>query len=951
MNVDARLRAFARDRATLPRLDDAVGPSPRLRALRIGATVLAFGALLATSFWLSGASVYLSSWTGVGGRVAMLPGFRALGVASLLSVLALVVVLAIANRHPRPARRSAGELFAPLGLLGLLVLPYAPVVPDVFPVLMVFAGPLRWWVLIVTAVLVVERARLAAPTGSARGSRFEMKRRGLIVFAVSFGVFLALGTMVTRSQGVGGDEPHYLIITQSLLEDGDLRIENNHEQRDYAAYFGGDLRPDFIQRGRDGVIYSIHAPGLSAMLLPAFAVGGVRGALVFIAFLVALTAVAVDRIACRFGGTAAGAWTTVAICGSTPFLFHAWLIYPEVPAAAVVSWTLVWLTSALPGSTWVWCLRGTALGALPWLHTKFVTLAPLGLALAWRAIRERRWNALVAFTLPAAALTAGWFVSFFVMYGTFNPTAPYGPLEAMGYQLGWSNVPRGVLGLLFDQEYGLLPYAPIYGCAAVGVWRECRRRGAGDRTTADSHASAMSGASFLGVVALTVVAFVVSTTRYYMWWGGASVPARFLVPLLPCAAPFLARAFRASGELTRATTRASLTVTLLVTATLTMRWRDMLVYNDRDGSSRLLEWLDPSGAVSVILPSFLWEDWTSQLRLLAIWGIALVVSLAGTAWVLRRRALEPAAGATVVAIVGVAGLAVTGRLLAPPSTFDALVQRGHLRLLADFAPSAHRYVDLSTLKRLGEAKLLSLATIHLVAPKADPDEPLRTIGPVDLPAGRYAATVHVAGTAPDAPYRFSFHRSDVTIGTTTASGRQRRADLIVVPDFAPKVVWLGADDLSAARALRSLDLQPIAIVPREARAGDAATAYESLQSGPPGSYLAYLDRNAFPEHGVYWTRGESETTVVVATGGGSSLGVWVQAGAAPGVATVGIGSEPPRHLTLAAGDRREWRVALSGASPSVRVRVGFTAGFRPADVDPGSVDRRWLGCRIGLSVE
>ena len=28
-----------------------------------------------------------------------------------------------------------------------------------------------------------------------------------------------------------GDEPHYLIITQSLLKDGDLRIENNHQQR------------------------------------------------------------------------------------------------------------------------------------------------------------------------------------------------------------------------------------------------------------------------------------------------------------------------------------------------------------------------------------------------------------------------------------------------------------------------------------------------------------------------------------------------------------------------------------------------------------------------------------------------------------------------------------------------------------------------------------------------
>ena len=41
----------------------------------------------------------------------------------------------------------------------------------------------------------------------------------------------------------GGDEPHYLVITQSLLYDGDLKIENNHQRGDYRAYYGGDLPP------------------------------------------------------------------------------------------------------------------------------------------------------------------------------------------------------------------------------------------------------------------------------------------------------------------------------------------------------------------------------------------------------------------------------------------------------------------------------------------------------------------------------------------------------------------------------------------------------------------------------------------------------------------------------------------------------------------------------------
>ena len=42
-------------------------------------------------------------------------------------------------------------------------------------------------------------------------------------------------------------------------------------------YVDGELKPDYLRRGRDGAIYSIHAPGVSALVLPAFALAGYPG--------------------------------------------------------------------------------------------------------------------------------------------------------------------------------------------------------------------------------------------------------------------------------------------------------------------------------------------------------------------------------------------------------------------------------------------------------------------------------------------------------------------------------------------------------------------------------------------------------------------------------------------------------------------------------------------------
>jgi hypothetical protein len=58
-------------------------------------------------------------------------------------------------------------------------------------------------------------------------------------------------------------------------------------------------------------------------------------------------------------------------------------------------------------------------------------------------------------------------------YGVIDPEAPYGDYTRTFVLL--RNIPRGLLGLLFDQKFGLLSYSPIYLLALPGVWFIMRR--------------------------------------------------------------------------------------------------------------------------------------------------------------------------------------------------------------------------------------------------------------------------------------------------------------------------------------------------------------------------------------------------------------------------------------------------------------------------------------------
>jgi len=214
-------------------------------------------------------------------RFAMLPpwqalvGFICLGGLLLVGIDQLNAPRGTTTGRTRP---RLGELVLPLVSLVVLLVPYAPILPDRWPVLQALAGPLGAIVWLTVAALQVWTLWQSRLLTARAIERWSLTSISIALFVAAMAVAgLAAQKLTGTSLFPSGDEPHYLVIAQSLWRDGDLKIQNNHERADYRDYYISDLEPHYLTRGTDGEIYSIHTIGIAVILAPVYALVGYHG--------------------------------------------------------------------------------------------------------------------------------------------------------------------------------------------------------------------------------------------------------------------------------------------------------------------------------------------------------------------------------------------------------------------------------------------------------------------------------------------------------------------------------------------------------------------------------------------------------------------------------------------------------------------------------------------------
>lgn len=540
---------------------------------------------------------------GAGGAAATPDGVL-LGAPSAAGLLGAVWILLLAWRL-RGESSSLGLGLAPF----VIGLPFVQWIPGI----KAWTGPPLWAPLL-GVLLLLSWKRLEGP----------LARRALLPCMLA--VYGLAAWRVQGQVGPEGDEPHYLMVADSLLRDGDVSLEQDYAARRYEAFYRkGELSAHYRVRGKHGEIYSLHAVGLSLLLVPAYALGGYAGASFFMALLLGLLVHQLRGLVDAWLGQPSPAGAVAWLVGlSPPLLHYAGLIFTEVPAALL-------LTVALRLADAPARLRGLrllglvgAIAFLPWLNVRYAALAALALLYALGMRPAPRVSALLAASGALSGLALA--VYHRALYGFFDPRRVYGGQP----ELAVSQLPEGLAGLLFDQEFGLLVYAPVLVLAAPGLvllWRSRPRAG-------------------LVALALVVSVLLVSGS-WHMWRGGWNPPARFLVPIVPVLAVGLASCLRHGVG-----PAAALLAGWSLWAGIAGASEPRLVHRDRDGTAPLYRAYSGAEEWTRLLPGYVLAD-PDRHRLAAVWCLAL-----GAAALAALRKPRPSAAG--MALTSVAAIAFAG---------------------------------------------------------------------------------------------------------------------------------------------------------------------------------------------------------------------------------------------------------------------------------------------------
>lgn len=344
-------------------------------------------------------------------------------------------------------------------------------------------------------------------------------RGAFAAFAVAFALYAPLAAWSTVSAAPYGDQVHYLLAADRL---GQGSLDATIDPALFRSLIGAE--PGVSDSATHVIAApagqrSVQGPAFPALLVPGWLLAGSLGAHLVVALIAAAAAAQLWlllRELIASGSARSVTWLATAfLAPALPMATH---LYPNALGAllAVAGYRYAF-TRTVPLPLAAGAILGATLLLTPRDGLLLFALAPFALA---RHGRRFVYGALGALAL-AVALNA-------VVYGVPLPYAGYffGTQAAQALEQEPSLSFRfwvGLPAILFDRTFGLAAIAPWAFIALAGLAPALRER----------RATLLPAAAAIGVTLAALSIF-----RY--WEGGYAPPARYLVEVLPLAAPFVA---------------------------------------------------------------------------------------------------------------------------------------------------------------------------------------------------------------------------------------------------------------------------------------------------------------------------------------------------------------------------------------------------------------------------
>lgn len=333
------------------------------------------------------------------------------------------------------------------------------------------------------------------------------------ILALGYGLLVA---WLSFSFPTTGDEPHYLLLTHSLVNDFDFNLNNNLENKDFLKFSWIGFPFHYLATYPNGDVYSIGYNGIFPIILsPAYVLMGRLGAGLTIAGISALMVREASLLTLDITGSPRAAWITWLVVGLTPpVIYFSQQIYPEGLAGLLI---LIFLRRWVRDDRHLISWGFGVMLALVATKIRFGAFSVGILFLMLFRFKTIKGRILAVTGSILFIILLFWvdrnILDGLLIYRQSLITGPILPQLTPNRMTG-----RAIMGLLFDQEFGLIPYMPLYAVGLIGLaWfgRLYKR----------------PLLAFLAIPSGYV--YILVTYQSPLWFAGWSMPSRYIASIVP----------------------------------------------------------------------------------------------------------------------------------------------------------------------------------------------------------------------------------------------------------------------------------------------------------------------------------------------------------------------------------------------------------------------------------